>query len=55
MSGTFTTLYTIVPQEVGNFTIEGTPFVYFATPKAKNTKPRKFPIHLYGYSEAIIR
>lgn len=29
MSGTFTTLYTIVPQEVGNFTIEGTPFVYF--------------------------
>lgn len=29
MSGTFTTLYTIVPQEVGNFIIEGTPFVYF--------------------------
>ncbi|MCM1067295.1 MAG: BatD family protein [Muribaculaceae bacterium] len=29
MSGTFATLYTIVPQEVGNFTIEGLPFVYF--------------------------
>lgn len=29
MSGTFTSLYTIVPQEVGNFTIEGVPFVYF--------------------------
>lgn len=29
MSGTFSTLFTFVPQEVGNFTIEGTPFVYF--------------------------
>ena len=29
MSGTFRTDFTIVPQEVGNFTIEGTPFVYF--------------------------
>lgn len=29
MSGTFRTDYTIVPQEVGNFTIEGQPFVYF--------------------------
>lgn len=29
MSGTFTTEYTIVPQEVGSFTIEGVPFVYF--------------------------
>ncbi len=33
MSGTFTTNYTIVPQEVGNFTIEGVPFVYFDTDK----------------------
>lgn len=29
MSGTFTTDYTIVPTEVGNFTIEGYPLVYF--------------------------
>ena len=29
MSGTFRTDYTIVPQEVGNFTIPGTPFIYF--------------------------
>ena len=29
MSGTYTTLYTIVPQEVGDFTIAGTPLVYF--------------------------
>lgn len=29
MSGTFSTDITFVPQEVGNFTIEGTPFVYF--------------------------
>ncbi len=29
MAGTFKTDYTIVPQEVGNFTIEGVPFVYF--------------------------
>lgn len=29
MSGTYTTDYTIVPQEVGQFTIEGVPFVYF--------------------------
>lgn len=29
MGGTFRTDYTIVPQEVGNFTIEGVPFVYF--------------------------
>lgn len=29
MSGTFRTDITFVPQEVGNFTIEGTPFVYF--------------------------
>ena len=29
MSGTFRTDYTIVPQEVGNFTIAGVPFVYF--------------------------
>ncbi len=29
MSGTYTTEFTIVPQEVGNFTIEGVPFVYF--------------------------
>lgn len=29
MSGTYRTDYTIVPQEVGNFTIEGVPFIYF--------------------------
>ncbi|MDE6121530.1 MAG: BatD family protein, partial [Muribaculaceae bacterium] len=29
MSGTFRTDFTIVPQEVGSFTIEGEPFVYF--------------------------
>ena len=29
MSGTFRTDITFVPQEVGNFTIEGVPFVYF--------------------------
>lgn len=29
MSGTFRTDFTIVPQEVGNFEIEGTPFIYF--------------------------
>ena len=29
MSGTYSTEFTIVPQEVGNFTIEGVPFVYF--------------------------
>lgn len=29
MTGTFRTDFTIVPQEVGNFVIEGTPFVYF--------------------------
>lgn len=29
MSGTFRTDYTIVPQEVGNFSIKGVPFVYF--------------------------
>ncbi len=29
MSGTFRTDITFVPQEVGNFTIEGEPFVYF--------------------------
>ncbi len=29
MSGTYRTDFTIVPQEVGNFTIEGVPFVYF--------------------------
>jgi len=29
MSGTFRTDITFVPQEVGNYTIEGTPFVYF--------------------------
>lgn len=29
MSGIFRTDVTFVPQEVGNFTIEGTPFVYF--------------------------
>lgn len=29
MSGTFRTDFTIVPQEVGNFTIPATPFVYF--------------------------
>ncbi len=29
MSGSFRTDITFVPQEVGNFTIEGTPFVYF--------------------------
>lgn len=29
MSGTFTTDYTIVPQEVGNFIIKGIPLVYF--------------------------
>ncbi len=29
MSGTYRTDITFVPQEVGNFTIEGTPFVYF--------------------------
>ena len=29
MSGSYTTEFTIVPQEVGNFTIEGVPFVYF--------------------------
>ncbi len=29
MTGTFTTDFTIVPMEVGNFTIEGKPFVYF--------------------------
>lgn len=29
MSGTFRTDYTIVPQEVGNFTITGVPFIYF--------------------------
>ncbi len=29
MSGTFTTEYTIVPQEVGNYNIPGRPFVYF--------------------------
>lgn len=29
MSGTFRTDYTIVPQEVGNFTIAGVPFIYF--------------------------
>lgn len=31
MSGTYCTDFTFVPQEVGNFTIEGTPFVYFNT------------------------
>lgn len=29
MSGTYTTDFTFVPQEVGNFTIDGEPFVYF--------------------------
>lgn len=29
MSGSYATEFTIVPQEVGNFTIEGVPFVYF--------------------------
>ncbi len=29
MTGTFKTDYTIVPQEMGNFTIEGKPLVYF--------------------------
>ncbi|MDE5629274.1 MAG: BatD family protein [Muribaculaceae bacterium] len=29
LTGTYTTLFTFVPQEVGNFEIEGTPFVYF--------------------------
>lgn len=29
MTGTYTTDFTIVPTEVGNFTIEGKPFVYF--------------------------
>ncbi len=29
MSGTFRTDFTIVPQEVGNFTIEGVPFAFF--------------------------
>lgn len=29
MSGTYRTDFTIVPQEVGSFTIEGVPFVYF--------------------------
>lgn len=29
MSGTYRTDFTIVPQEVGDFTIEGTPFIYF--------------------------
>lgn len=29
MSGTYTTEFTIVPQEVGNFVIPGKPFVYF--------------------------
>ncbi len=33
MSGTFRTDFTIVPQEVGNFTIEGVPFVYFDVEK----------------------
>ena len=42
MSGTFTTLYTIVPQEVGNFTIEGTPFVYF-NPESKKYETAEVP------------
>lgn len=29
MSGTYRTDFTIVPQEMGDFTIEGTPFIYF--------------------------
>lgn len=35
MSGTFRTDFTIVPQEVGNFTIDGVPFVYFDPEKGE--------------------
>lgn len=35
MSGTYKVEYTFVPQEVGNFTIEGTDFVYF-NPETKH-------------------
>lgn len=36
MTGTYRLIYTVVPQEVGKYTIEGTPFVYF------NPETRKY-------------
>lgn len=42
MSGTYRTDYTIVPQEVGNFVIEGKPFVYF-NPESGNYETVEVP------------
>lgn len=48
MSGTFTTDFTIVPTEVGNFTIEPTPFVYFdpSAGEYKTAQADDTPIHV---------
>lgn len=56
MSGTYRTDYTIVPQEVGNFTIEGVPFVYFdpETGKYETIDVANMPIKVLRGNSAVV-
>ncbi len=48
MTGTYKLIYTVVPQEVGKYTIEGTPFVYFNpdTRKYETITPKALTVNV---------